>query len=91
MNRELRVSARFKSDLKKLSHYDRLDVSAIVEKLRHDEPLAAKFRDHELRGKYVGYRECHVHPDLLLVYRKSAEGELFILTLYRIGSHANIF
>ena len=42
-------------------------------------------------GNYTGYRECHIHSDLLLVYKKLESGELLILTLYRINTHTNIF
>lgn len=40
---------------------------------------------------YEGYRECHVFPDLLLVYKRLITGEILILTVYRIDSHTNIF
>ena len=91
MRREIRTSSRFKTDLKKLSSRDKLVVRAVVDKLQIDEPLEPKYRDHDLHGNYDGYRECHIRPDLLLVYRKGSEGELLILTLYRINSHTNIF
>ena len=46
----------------------------------------------ERRAPYrKGYRECHVFPDLLLVYKRLITGELLILTVYRIDSHTNIF
>lgn len=89
--RDVHVSNQFKTDLKKLSKKDRLAVNEVVTKLQNDEPLEAKYRDHDLHGNYDGYRECHVRPDLLLVYAKGSEGELLILTLYRISSHTNIF
>lgn len=91
MRREVRVASKFKKDLKKLSKKDILDTNVIVDKLQNDEPLDVRCRDHGLHGNYEGYRECHVHPDLLLVYSKGSEGELLILTLYRLSSHTNIF
>ena len=91
MKREVRASSKFKTDLKKLNQQERLDVKTVVDKLQVDEPLKSKYRDHDLHGNYIGYRECHIRPDLLLVYKKSAEGKLLILTLYRISSHTNIF
>ena len=39
--------------------------------LATNQPLEARYRDHDLSGDWAGYRECHVKPDLLLVYRKS--------------------
>ncbi len=91
MKREVRASSKFKTDLKKLNQQEKLDVKTVVDKLQVDEPLESKYRDHDLHGNYIGYRECHIRPDLLLVYKKSAEGKLLILTLYRISSHTNIF
>lgn len=91
MKREVRASSKFKTDLKKLNQQEKLDVKTVVDKLQVDEPLESKYRDHELHGNYIGYRECHIRPDLLLVYKKGAEGKLLILTLYRINSHTNIF
>ena len=91
MKREVRASSKFKTDLKKLNQQERLDVKTVVDKLQVDETLEPKYRDHDLHGNYIGYRECHIRPDLLLVYKKGAEGKLLILTLYRISSHTNIF
>ena len=49
--------------------------------------LPAKYKDHDLIGNYKGFRECHIKPDLLLVYKK--EGEY--LQLARLGSHSELF
>ena len=56
--------------LKKLSKTEKLDTRNVVIKLQMDEPLGEKSHDHELRGNYAGFRECYVHPDLLLAYKK---------------------
>jgi len=53
-----------------------------------DEPLEPRHRDHDLSGDWAGYRECHVKPDLLLIYRKSDPGAL---RLARLGSHSELF
>ena len=63
----------------------------VIDMLRQGQTLDIKYRDHALTGNYEGYRECHIHPDLLLVYKKSVNNELLILTVYRISSHTNIF
>ena len=91
MIRDLHTTKSFRTDYKKLSKSEVAETDAIVQKLQSDEPLEAKYRDHDLHGNYNGYRECHVRSDLLLVYKKGSEGELLILTLYRISSHTNIF
>ena len=52
-------------------------------------PLEEKYRDHELKGKYQGFRECHIQPDWLLIYLK--ENDVLTLTLVDTGSHADLF
>ena len=89
--RELRTSSAFRTDLKKLNAKESNETKAVITKLQQDEMLEAKYRDHDLHGNYTGFRECHIRPDLLLVYKKGNEGELLILTLYRVSSHTNIF
>ncbi len=61
----------------------------VVNTLARGEALADKFRDHSLSGEYRGFRECHVEPDWLLVYR--VDGEELELFLFRTGSHADLF
>ena len=84
-------SNRFKRDLKLLAkrryNLDLLD--EIVEKLAREEPLEEKNKDHALTGNYIGFRECHIKPDWLLIYRID-EGDL-ILFLSRTGSHSDLF
>ena len=88
-----RVSA-FKRDFKRIKatprHSKDIDqlLSAIVEKLLVDEKLPQRKRDHELSGNWKGYRECHLKPDLLLIYRKP-DGDT--LRLARLGSHSELF
>ena len=55
--------------------------------LATDQPLGACYRDHDLSGDWAGYRECHVKPDLPLIYRKSDDA----LRLARLGSHSELF
>ena len=62
-------------------------VAEIVTRLAGDLPLPERNRDHALSGNWSGYRECHVRPDLLLIYEK-AEG---VLRLIRLGSHSELF
>ena len=60
----------------------------VLKALVVDQALEPRYRDHDLSGDWVGYRECHIKPDLLLIYRKSGE-DLLILT--RLGSHSELF
>jgi mRNA interferase YafQ len=56
--------------------------------LTEDKPLPDKNRDHALGGEWRDHRECHLKPDLLLIYRKpNAE----VLQLVRLGSHSELF
>ena len=60
----------------------------VVGLLAFDEELAAKYKDHSLSGNWADHRECHIKPDLLLIYRKHDEQ---VLQLVRMGSHAALF
>lgn len=51
--------------------------------------LPAKYRNHQLIGNYVGYMECHIRPDWLLIYK--IEKNKLILTLSRTGTHSDLF
>ncbi|MDQ1363292.1 MAG: mRNA interferase YafQ [Pseudomonadota bacterium] len=86
-------SSAFKRDYKreaKGQHRKTLDqeLIPILKSLVKDEPLAARHRDHDLSGDWAGYRECHIKPDLLLIYRKS---DATTLRLARLGSHSDLF
>ena len=85
------LSNRFKKDLKLAKKRGlNLDIlEDIVNKLAMREKLPDKNRDHVLTGDYIGFRECHVAPDWLLVYRvEEDELELF---LFRTGTHSDLF
>jgi len=61
----------------------------IIIQLANEKPLDAKHKDHALKGKLKDYRECHVTPDWLLMYK--IEKTILTLTLIDTGSHANLF
>ena len=61
----------------------------IIIKLANDEILPEYNKDHYLSGNYKGYRECHIQPDWLLIYK--IQGDLLILTLSRTGTHSDLF
>lgn len=84
-----RFSTKFKGDLKKYQYNKSIlkEFNDVLKMLIKQQKLPEKFRDHDLSGNYKGYREYHVKPDVLLVYRTDAE----ILYLYRIGSHSELF
>lgn len=69
-----------------------LDISLlddVVDKLRQGISLEKKYRDHELKGNYAGFRECHIKPDWLLIYL--IENDILTLTLVDTGTHSDLF
>ena len=82
-------SKQFKKDFKKINKDDKIILKNIVDKLANDETLEAKYKDHALKGNYIGFRECHIKPDLLLIYRK--RDDILELYLASLGDHNNIF
>lgn len=90
--RTIKQSGRFKRDLRREAkglHRATLTKNfvRIVETLARDEPLAEKHRDHALDGDWKDCRDCHIKPDLVLIYRKPDEG---MLQLVRLGSHSEL-
>lgn len=64
------------------------DLKPVLVALATDQPLDVRYRDHDLSSDWAGYRECHIKPDLLLIYRKS---DADTLRLARLGSHSELF
>ncbi|WP_369812372.1 type II toxin-antitoxin system RelE/ParE family toxin [Alkalimonas delamerensis] len=86
----LEYSTQFKKDFKKIAKMpipDIVEVGNIISKLQRGETLAAKNVDHPLTGNWLGFRDCHIKPDLVLIYRITNE----TLQLARIGSHSDLF
>jgi mRNA interferase YafQ len=82
-------STSFKKDFKKARKFPLSDLKTIfdiISSLESNTP-AEKYRDHDLTGNWAGFRECHVKPDLLLIYRISNNE----LQLIRLGSHSDLF
>ena len=91
--RTIERSSAFKRDYKretKGQHRTTLDADLlpVLAALANDQPLAPRYRDHDLSGRWEGYRECHIKPDLLMVYRKL---DTNTLRLARLGSHGELF
>jgi mRNA interferase YafQ len=63
-------------------------LTSAVSLLAEDKPLPERSRDHSLTGEWHDFRECHLKPDLLLIYRKH---EADVLQLVRMGSHSELF
>jgi mRNA interferase YafQ len=90
--REIKQTAAFKRDLKRESkglHRAFLanNLVAIVQALANDQPLAEKYQDHALTGSWKDHRDCHIRPDLVLIYSKP---DSVTLQLVRLGSHSEL-
>ncbi len=85
----IRQTARFRRDIKRLRRQgvDLKQLEIIVTTLVSQEPLDEGHRDHALVGNWKGFRECHIKPDWLLIYRIENDE----LQLARTGSHAELF
>lgn len=90
---KLAPTAQFKRDLKKITKQgkNREITDGIIEKLQRKQPLPQENRDHPLVGDYKGYRECHITPDWLLIYRITTNNSVELLELTRTGSHSDLF
>ena len=82
-------SSQFKKDYKKVKkqNKDLGKLSAVIDKLAAKERLDIKYRDHPLTGSWKGFRDCHLEPDWILIYRASED----TLALARTGSHSELF
>ncbi len=90
--RTIEPTGQFKRDYKrevKGPHRQTLanDFITIVTALANDQPLAEKHRDHVLTGDWKDHRDCHIKPDLVLIYRKPDDT---VLQLVRLGSHSEL-
>lgn len=91
MKYRLILTGKFKKSLK-LANKRGLDISLmddVVSRLQQGMPLEDKHHDHELKGKFKGFRECHIQPDWLLIYL--IKDDILTLTLVNTGTHADLF
>lgn len=90
--RDVKRTAQFRRDFRRAKrgphgrHVDSMLLAAL-ELLAADAPLPPRYVDHAMKGEFSDCRDCHLRPDLLLVYRKVGSG---VLELVRIGSHAQL-
>lgn len=79
----------FKKDIKRLQKRGKdIDkLKDVIDKLLDQQELSVKYKDHALIGNWKGYRDCHIEPDWLLIY-KITETNLFLV---RTGSHSDLF
>ncbi len=87
---ELEYSTQFKKDFKKiakLSITDIVEVGHVIKQLQLGKTLSEKYLDHPLSGDWKNYRDCHIKPDLVLIYKIDTDS----LKLARIGTHSELF
>jgi mRNA interferase YafQ len=84
--RKIKWTQAFRRDFKKNIMLDK-DFVEVLWKLAKDEALSERFHDHQLSGNLKDCRDCHIQPDLLLIYRKADSSTL---ELVRLASHAEL-
>ena len=87
----LKTTTKFKKDYKRMKKQGK-DLSLlqmVINDLLAEKILPEKNRDHALTGNYLGFRECHIQPDWLLIYAVD-HGQL-VLTASRTGTHSDLF
>ena len=91
MKYRIERTTQFKKDFK-LAEKQGMDMTKLADAVRllaDGEMLPREYLDHELQGKYKGYRECHIEPDWLLLYKITES--VLVLSLVRTGSHSRLF
>jgi mRNA interferase YafQ len=91
--RSVRYTTRFNKDVRREGKSPNnkdltTKLQVVIDLLAEDKDLPANLHDHLLVGEFVGMRELHVKPDLLLIYRKVEDVSI---ELIRLGSHSEIF
>jgi len=82
-------SSQFKKELKRAKKRGKElgKLWEVVRRIAKDGDLEERHRDHPLSGNWAGWRDCHIEPDWLLIYRRGEDG----LFLERTGSHSDLF
>lgn len=88
---KIRYEKQFKKDYKKIVKrgYKSSDLEKVITYLVNNKKLPKEYNDHELKGKYLGFRECHIKNDWLLIYY--IDNDELVLYLTRTGTHSDLF
>lgn len=88
---KIKYHSKFKKDIKtiKKRNYDLSKLQKVIEILAEEKTLPAKYKEHSLTGIYQDFRECHILPDWLLIYR--IDKDILTLVLSRTGTHSDLF
>ena len=87
--RTIHRGRQFRKDYKKAVRQGRdvTTLKTVIEKLVEGKPLPQEYKDHKLIGDYQEYRDCHIGPDFVLIYRVTDDA----LYLVRLGTHSELF
>ncbi|MBR4195316.1 MAG: type II toxin-antitoxin system YafQ family toxin [Synergistaceae bacterium] len=93
--RDVSQTKDFEKDWERLEASGKHDMHRIKEAMSilavNDGPMPPEWEDHELTGKFEGFRECHVKGDLLLVYRIQPASKIELLVFSRVATHSELF
>lgn len=93
--RNVRQTKDFLTDWDRLEASGKHDMNRLKEAMAilalNNGPMPPEWKDHQLSGRFVEYRECHVKGDLLLMYKLEESSKVEILVLSRAGTHSEIF
>ena len=86
---KLSQTSQFRRDIKEQikKGKDPKKLSKIIEFLLKDDRLPSRYKDHPLKGRWKGRRDCHIEPDWILIYRASSDE----IRLERTGTHSDLF
>jgi mRNA interferase YafQ len=76
-------------ELMKRRNFPKSELDEVVKLLLNEQPLLPKYKDHALKGNFAGYRECHIRPNWLLLYKVNKQ--ILTLVLIRTGTHSDLF
>jgi len=88
----IKQSRKFKKDFKRVStrkNFSEKHFIVVVATLQNGGNLSQKYKPHKLQGEFDGVMECHIQPDILLMYTINTDE--CVLHLLRIGSHSDLF
>lgn len=83
---------RFNKSFKKVlsgGKIQRQEVENVINILASGNKFPTKYQDHPLQGNYVGFRECHIKFDILLIYK--IQNDVLVLLVFDIGTHSELF
>ena len=76
-------------ELMKRRNLPKAELDAVVQLLSEEKQLPAKYKDHPLKNNFASYRECHIRPNWLLIYK--IDKQILTLALIRTGTHSDLF